>query len=170
MPRIMTNHLKTILTRQFEAALAMLNDCVQKCPPEHWDSPVAKYPFWQVAYHTLCFVDFYLSPSDADFTPHPDLHPRGMAELDDEYPSRRFTREELTTYIHLCRQKAIDTLAAETPETLQAPCAFTGRPLSRVELHIYNLRHLQHHTGQLSSHLRRLDPTLDPRWIGYGWR
>ena len=32
-----------------------------------WDAPIAKYPFWMVAYHTLCYVDCYLSPDNAAF-------------------------------------------------------------------------------------------------------
>ena len=166
----MVEYLRTILTAQFEAALCMAGDCLRKCPAEHWDSPVAKYPFWQVAYHALCFVDFYLSPGEQAFAPRPDLHPRGLAEMDDEYPSRRFEREELLAYVTLCRQKVAAALAAETEESLQAWCAFTGRPLSRGELHVYNLRHLQHHVGQLGAFLRRVDPAIDPRWVGTGWR
>jgi DinB superfamily len=166
----MVEYLRTILTAQFEAALCMADDCLRKCPAEHWDSPVAKYPFWQVAYHALCFVDFYLSPGEQAFAPRPDLHPRGLAEMDDEYPSRRFEREELLAYVTLCRQKVATALAAETEESLQAGCGFSGRPLSRGELHVYNLRHLQHHVGQLGAFLRRVDPAIDPRWVGTGWR
>jgi hypothetical protein len=60
---------------QFEAALAMLNECLHKCPAEHWDSLIAKYPFWMVAYHTLCFVDCYLAPSNEAFEFRPDCTP-----------------------------------------------------------------------------------------------
>ena len=122
----MVEYLRTILTAQFEAALCMAGDCLRKCPAEHWDSPVAKYPFWQVAYHALCFVDFYLSPGEQAFAPRPELHPRGLAEMDDEYPSRRFEREELLAYVTLCRQKVAAALAAETEESLQAWCASGG--------------------------------------------
>jgi hypothetical protein len=165
----MLEYFKTIVARQFEAALCMADDCLRKCPRQHWDAPVAKYPFWQVAYHVLCFVDYYLSPGEAAFTPRPDLHPRGLAELNEEYPSRRFDRDELLDYVSFCRQKLADALAAETQQSLEAWCAFPGRPLSRGELYVYNLRHLQHHVAQLGACLRRIDPTIDPRWVGTGW-
>lgn len=39
--------------------------------------------------------------------------------------------------------------------------------------HIYNLRHIQHHTGALSAYLRRVDPRLQDRaalrWVRMGW-
>lgn len=34
---------------------------------------------------------------------------------------------------------------------------------ARGELHLYNLRHVQHHTGQLSAYLRRIGQV--PRWV-----
>ncbi len=163
----MTDYLKIILSSQFEAALAMFNDCAQKCPPEHWDGKIAKYPFWQVAYHTLCFVDLYLAPNEETFEPRADLHPQGWREFDDEYPSRRFEQREILNYVTLCLEKARQTFAAETAATLAGPSGHKRRTFSRSELHIYNLRHLQHHTGQLSAFLRQVG--ADPKWFSAGW-
>src|SRR5262245_1823988 len=118
----MPDLLKPILLSQFEAALAMLKECIEKCPAAWWDGPapthtIAKYPFWHVAYHTLCFVDCYLSPSDEAFelrTGPDGLHPAGKAELEDEYPSRMFTQAELLRYVEICHAKLHATLG-ETP-------------------------------------------------------
>ena len=165
----MLDHLKQILTAQFEASLCMLNDCIRKCPREHWDGRVAKYPFWHVAYHTLCFTDLYLSPTQAAFQ-FRDIHPNSWGAFNDEHPSRRFTKPELADYVACCRQKAIETLASETAESLQGPSGSPRHSFSRAELHLYNLRHLQHHTGQLGAYLRRMKDTIDPNWIGSGWK
>src|SRR5690349_24432736 len=119
----MLDLIKQTLTNQFEAALCMFNDCVAKCPDAQWDAKVAKYPFWQVAYHTLCFVDLYLS-RDKEAFEFRDVHPCGWKEFDDEYPSRRFLQQELIAYLAICRSKAVQTIAAETPETLAGPSGF----------------------------------------------
>ncbi len=176
----MIDHVREILLGQFEASLCMLNECMEKCPQEHWDGKIAKYTFWQVAYHTLCFVDLYLSPSVESFQRR-DLHPQGWSEpgsswsrFKEEYPSRRFDKRELTEYLAICRQKGIETLASETPESLEHVSGFQWLPFSRGEVHLYNIRHIQHHTGQLSAFLRKVDEALqDPkavRWISTGWR
>jgi hypothetical protein len=167
----MIDQFRHVLTTQFEAALAMLKDCLQKCPAEHWDGAIAKYPFWQVAYHALCYVDVYLSPDNAAWQPRTGpggLHPKGRAELEDEYPSRRFEKSELAEYLAICRQKVHDALAAETPASLAAGSGFAHLPFSRAELHLYNLRHVQHHVGQLSAYIHRLD--LSAGWVKSGWR
>jgi len=162
--------MKTILTAQFEAALCMLNDCIEKCPEEHWDGLIAKYPFWQVAYHTLCFVDCYLTPGgNAAFKPRAEFHPKGMEEYDAEYPSRRFSQAELKAYMAVCREKLGSVMQAETRETLEGPSEFPWLPMTRAELHLYNIRHVQHHTGQLGAFLRKNGVDMG-RWVKRGWR
>lgn len=140
---------------QFDAALCMLDDCIRKCPPEHWDGLIAKYPFWQVAYHTLCFVDLYLSPSEDEFEPRADLHPGGWDEFNQEYPSRRFEPREFIDYLSICREKMHTTIEAETPESLDGASGQLHLPFSRLELRLYNIRHMHSHAGQLSAFLRR---------------
>lgn len=151
---------------QFDAALLMLREALEKCPDDTWNDPVAKYPFWMVAYHTLCFADFYLAPSESAWSPRPDLHPRGMDELNDEYPSREFSREELLAYTTICRKKLRDSLNSETEATLRGPSGFPRYPIPRIEFHLNNLRHIQHHAAQLGTLLRRKG--IDTRWVRQG--
>jgi uncharacterized damage-inducible protein DinB len=163
--------LKTILAAQFEAALAMLNQCLRQCPAEHWEGKIANFTFRQVAYHTLFFADYYLSPSEAEFVLR-DIHLRGGDEREPVL-CKGLDQDEALAYLALCRQKALDALARETRESLEGPSGFARRDFSRGELHLYSLRHVQHHTGQLSAYLRRIDPALVDaeglRWIGSGW-
>src|SRR5262249_39867165 len=165
----MIEYLKMILTGQFEAALCMLNDCVRKCPPEHWDGRIANDTFRQIAYHTLFYVDFYLSPGELAFALR-DLHLRGGDERFSTAPSTGLTRDETLSYLAVCRQKLIETLASETTDSLQGPSGFTRLPFSRGELHLYNIRHVQHHTGQMSAYLRRVVEDGEQWWVATGWR
>lgn len=163
-----TNFLTDTISSQFLASLAMLHDCIRRCPEANWADAVGRYPFWQVAYHTLCFVDLYLEPDETKFQPRPDLHPAGWQEYDGELPSRRFEKDEMLRYVGICREKAVRVFAAETPESLAGPSGHARRTFSRAELHLYNLRHIQHHAGQLSALLRRIGQ--EPVWISAGWR
>jgi uncharacterized damage-inducible protein DinB len=168
----MIDYIKRILADQFEAALCMLNQCIEACPPEHWEGKIANDTFRQVAYHTLFFVDFYLSPGEEAFRLR-ELHQRGGDERN-PYPSVGLTKEETLAYVAVCRQKLTETLAGETRASLEGKSGFSYRLVSRGELHLYNLRHVQHHTGQLSAYVRRLGGTFsDPKvmpWVGTGWR
>ena len=163
----MIEYVKKILSDQFEASLAMLRECVEKCPADHWNSKIAKYEFWHVSYHTLCCTDSYLSTSWEEFRPN-RFHPLGTDELTNEFPSREFSREEISSYLELCRTRVTVMLVKETGDSLERPAEFHWLPsLSRGELHIYNIRHVMHHTGQLSAYLRRL--SIDTDWVKSGW-
>lgn len=163
----MSELMKTMLESQFGAAWTMFTDCIEKCPPEHWDDPVAKYPFWQVAYHTLYCTDGYLARGDDAFVLHKEFHPAGLADIENEYPSRRFTKDELLAYAKYCKAAAQKAFAEETLESLAADSGFQRRNMSRAELYIYNLRHIEHHTGQLSAVVRRAGG--EPKWFSRGW-
>jgi hypothetical protein len=168
----MIDYVKQILTAQFEAALAMMDQCVRACPLEHWEGKIANDSFRQVAYHTLFFVDLYLSPTEQAFTLR-DIHHRGG---DERRPIRSagLSKDDTIDYLTICRHKMNDTLAAESRESLEGPSGFSYRRVSRGELHLLNIRHVQHHAGQMSAYLRRADPALNDAkalpWIGTGWR
>ena len=172
----MTEHLKAILTGQFQASLSMLNQCVRLCPPEHWEGMIANRTFRTIAYHTLFFVDFYLTPREGDFALR-HLHHRGGNELVDGAPLIGLPKDDTVGYVEICRAKLLETMASETAASLAGPSGFSswfrGLAISRGELHLYNIRHVQHHTGQMSAYLRRVDAALKDttalRWVRTGW-
>jgi uncharacterized damage-inducible protein DinB len=169
----MIDYLKQILIGQFEASLAMMKLCVEACPAEHWDGKIANSTFRQVAYHTLFCTDMYLSANEEAFSLR-DLHARGGDERG-EVASPGLSQEETLSYVIICREKMLESLAAETPASLAGSSGFSWRKdVSRGELHIYNIRHIQHHTGQLSAYLRRVKAAGEqPRalpWVATGWR
>lgn len=166
------------LASQLGACLAMIDQCLAACPDDLWDAApprvVGSYPFWMVAYHTLCFVDCYLSPGSAAFAPRtrgenamPPLHPRGLAELEDEFPSRRFERAELRRYVAICAEKVRGTLASETRASLAGASGFSWLAMPRLEAHLYNLRHASHQAGQLTAFLRRFG--VETAWVKAGF-
>jgi DinB superfamily len=163
---------RQILQGQLGAALTMLKQCIEACPEEHWEGKIANGTFRWVAYHTLFFLDLYLSPSEFAFELR-DLHQRGGDEREPiQCPG--LTKAETLAYAEICREKIADTLSGESPESLQGPSGFSWYKISRGELHICNTRHVQHHTGQLSAYLRRVNATHQNErtlpWIKTGLR
>lgn len=165
-------YLNQILLNQFEAALAMLRQCIEACPPEHWEGKIANATFRQVAYHTLFFVDVYLSRGEAAFELR-ELHRRGGDEREDVV-SDGLSQAETLQLLAICLQRVRETLAVESQVDLEGPSGFVRRKFTRGELHIYSLRHVQHHGAQLSAYLRRVAPERFAAdalpWIGSGWK
>lgn len=169
----MLDAFKTLVTRQYEAALSMLKACADRCPDTVWNSRGANYKFCQLVFHTLIFTDLYLGPDVESFRRQP-FHLRNerffgdYEEFEDRAPVRLYDKASILAYLEHCRSKVSEVMEGETTDTLSAR-AGTRRSLSRAELHIYNIRHIQHHAGQLSLRLR-LDTGEGVDWVGSGWR
>jgi len=163
-------YLNNILSSQFEASLCMMHHCIKACPVKHWEGKIVTATVRQIVYHTLFCADMYLSPNAESFKLR-ELHRRGGDERGTTW-SRGLSKPQTLAYLDICRRKARKTLASQTTRILKGPSGF--RKFSRGELHIYNIRHIQHHTGQLSAYLRRVDPTLTDSkllpWVGSGWK
>jgi hypothetical protein len=169
----MLNTYKRLTARQYQAALCTLGLCIDRCPQAAWNEPVAKLKFCQVAFHTLFFTDFYLGPDRASFkqqafhVKNPDFF-RDYEELVRRRQRLLYDKAGVQRYLKHCRAKVSQTIRAETVESLRAPSV--QRPgLTRAELHVYNIRHVQHHAAQLSLRLR-IDFGEDIPWVRYGWR
>lgn len=169
----MLDTLKEVITKQFEAALSTLSACIDECPEAAWNAPVANLAFCQVAFHTLFYADCYLGQnveSLREQTFHRDHKPffRDYEELQDREQKQLYEKASIDTYMEFCRNKVSEVIAVETADTLTARCGIDWLPLSRTELHIYNIRHIQHHAAQLSLRLR-LDAHTNIPWIKSGW-
>jgi hypothetical protein len=168
----MLETVRELLTRQFEAAIATVGLCVEACPEALWDAPVANLTFNQVAFHALFFADYYLGRDkhvgeQAFHRDHPEIF-RDYEELLPRKQTLSYDRPGLQAYLNHCRQKAIDSITSETAESLAGPNGVSGRSISRAELHVYSIRHIQHHAAQLSLRLR-LDAGVEIPWVGSGW-
>ena len=93
--------------------------------------------------------------------------PFTLSELDPEgvLPDRVYSKAELLAYLAHGREKCRVMLSALTEEKAALPCRFERRDMTVLELHLYNLRHVQHHTGQLNLILRQAIASA-PDWVG----
>ena len=172
----MIEYLQNILIAQFEAALSMTKQRIEICPDEHFEGTIGDATFRQLAYHVLFWLDHYLTYHEDAFVMS-EFNLRGG---DERRPilSDGLTKEDVLAYVEFCRQKIRTSIGEETEESLRGgsgfPSIFVKSKPSRGELHLYNLRHLQHHTAQLSTYLRRISDehnlALDLPWIGSGWK
>jgi len=147
---------KTIIWQQFGAAIDMLDNALRACPDELWrdrlwDDPSERpeySQFWYRVYHTLFWLDLYLTGAEEGFAPPA---PFTLIEMDeDDLPERPYTKDELQAYLDYGRRKCQATIEALTDETAQRRCRFDWGEVSFVELQLYSMRHVQEHASQLS--------------------
>ena len=154
--------------RQFGAAIDMLENAMLACPDELWGDRSQRPEFWYLVYHTLFWLDLYLSGSVEGFAPPvpftlDELDPAGLL------PERVYRKDELLRYLEHGRSKCRAALETLTDEQAREPRRFPWRELSVAELLLYSLRHVQHHAAQLNLILRQQTDSA-PCWVGQAKR
>lgn len=162
----MIDFWRAAIRQQFHAAIDMLANAMDACPDSLWlrEGPRA---FWYLAFHTLFFLDLYLSENDeTQFRPPA---PFGLSELERGYvpPERVYRKDELIEYVAHCRKRLDTVLEGMSEDWAASQCPIVFRAMSNGELLLYNMRHVQHHAAQLNMLLRQ---TIDsaPKWVSKG--
>ena len=160
--------IKQAIKSQYHASLEMLKYAIVKCPESLWNDQEHKNKFWHISYHALFYTHLYLQPSEKDFVPwakHRDQHeflgPFPRPPHEEPKIGEPYTQEEVLEYHEICQKQVEDVVASLY---LDAESGFYWLPFGKLELQFYNIRHLQHHTGELGERLGTRGIEVD--WIG----
>jgi hypothetical protein len=154
---------KNLIWQQFGASIDMLENAIVACPDEIWNDRSEEPEYWYLAFHTLFWLDLYLSGAVENFAPPApftldELNPAGVL------PERVYAKEELRTFLRHCRRKCRTTIENSTDEEMNRLCRFGWGEASFAELLLYNMRHVQHHAAQLNLILRQKTDSA-PGWV-----
>jgi len=146
--------IKNAFKSQYTASLKMLRETISKADDALWLNKKYKNPFWHIAYHVLFCTDLYLSEDEDRFSPwekHKDDYESLKQTENKPAIIEPYSRDEIIEYL----DKILNSLKEKIEGTdFNAPSGFYWLPFNKFELQIYNIRHLQHHTGQLIDRLR----------------
>jgi hypothetical protein len=162
---------KAIIKSQYLAALEMLAQAISRCPQNLWADPHDNNQFWNTAYHALFYTHLYLQATEADFQPW-EKHIEGLhsfeilpdSNLEETKNKLPFNKEDLLAYLDLCRQVVRERVPATD---LEAESGFSWIPFNKLQLQFYNIRHIQHHTGELYERLGTR-AKIEVRWVDMG--
>jgi uncharacterized damage-inducible protein DinB len=154
-----------VLRRHLEPTLDMLGQTISACPDALWDARDEGPPFWQYAYHALVGLDFWLSDSLRAFA-FPAFHTREALIESGETPQEALPREQIEAYREQVVAKSRALLDRLTPEALTEEAEFAGNAWTAADRILVQIRHVQHHVGQLNAMLKR-NAVETPGWVGY---
>lgn len=159
----MDNFTKEFVWSQFGAAIDTMENAINACPEEIWSDQKPYHQYWYVAYHTIFWMDYYLSESYEDFKPP---QPYTMSEFDPSglLPERVYTQAEMLSYLGHCSQKARNRINALNDESMKQFYDFKKYKLNIPELLLYTMRHIQHHAAQMNLILRQRTDSA-PGWM-----
>lgn len=152
--------VKETIWKQFGATIEMLENAIVECPPELWDT---EEKFWHKAFHALFFLDYYLSAQPQTFSPPA---PFTLSEFDPSgaLPERVYTKNELLAYAKHCYKKCHKVIVGLDEASAKSRWVNDRKDYSRIEILIYNMRHVQHHAAQLNL-IMRLGANKAPGWV-----
>ena len=156
----MSSFIQEELGKQFGAGLDMLSDSIGTCPDAIWQSDGR---FSQMAYHTLFFLDYYLTKEPIGFSQPSHF---SYSEFEEEPELVIFPKADLIDYLETCKLKARDFIFSLDETQLEKRWINESKTMdfSMLEILLYNLRHVQHHVGQLNLLLRETSQNA-PDWI-----
>jgi hypothetical protein len=161
--------IKEAIRSQYRAALEMLKQAIVRCPDSLWDDRGYQNRFWHVAYHALFFTHLYLQDSEKTFTPWSKGRSQYQYLGSLPWPPHEkpqigepYNKEDVLEYLELCQEQVEENVAALN---LDAESGFHWLPFGKLELQIYNVRHIQQHTGELMERLGTREH-IDVDWVG----
>lgn len=174
--------LKRALKGQYKAGLAMLRDCIAKCPDDVWAAGMPVSPpgdptregaireartFWRVAYHCLFFTHLYAMPREEDFVPW-EKHFAHAKEIwvgpDEEVPPREtaYSQADLLEYLDWMVTQIDGWVDAVDLDSQESGFSWY-KDFPKLDHQILNVRHVGTHTGQLSERL--MLKGIDTDWV-----
>lgn len=164
-------NISSAFRSQYIGALAMLKNSIIACPDEIWNDSKFGNRFWHIAYHSLFFTALYLSPSLEEKVLWDKCrsmyHALSKWESEPDYDPEQnipYTKNELLEFLDFIIER-LHLAFEELP--YDAPSGFPWISFDKFQLHIYNLRHLQHHTGQLTERIKQVTGK-GVGWVGKG--
>jgi len=156
----------------------MLKNIIIICPDKIWQN---EKKIFYMTYHTIIFLDYYLTNPVMDFAPVlpytiGDSNHLPAEAIDDVLPNQFYSKEELLNYLSAIREKCKklitvmpiekfgDRLITDEEITVHDLCPSLVTDYSLIEIIFYNFRHIQHHIGQLNLLLRQ-KANIAAEWI-----
>lgn len=156
----MNKEIQEATWTQFGASIDMLRNAINMCPAENWNT---ESNFWYIAYHTLFWLDYYLTLNPEEFEP-PVPFTLSEFESNGEMPERCYTKQELIGYLEFGRRKCHDLIYSLSDSKASSHYINPTKNYSVYEIILYNLRHVQHHAAQLNLLLRQ-EIDNAPKWV-----
>jgi hypothetical protein len=160
--------LNEVLQKQYEKSFSILRNTITSYDESIWLNNIDyKSPAWQIAYHAIFYTNIYCSSSENDIlqwnktrNDYHDFKKIHKLIKTNEIKLIPYTKNDMIEFIDFVNGNVPFYLLKMKPEDKCWPYWYNE---SQMEFHINNLRHIQHHIGEI---IERHDIKID---IPYRW-
>jgi hypothetical protein len=158
MKKIITDELNNY----FSGVLLMFINSVKEFPSKYWDEAKDKYYIWQHAYHTLYYVDLWMSKSYDDFKIYKgfddDLHEMHIDE------SRVISKEKIIEYFEFVNLKCEKIFSELDDDKIIEEAFFFDKKVKYIKRILGQIRHVSVHIGLINGIMIKYNNKLTD-WI-----
>ncbi len=166
---IRTVTIKTTLKSQYCATFQMLRQSIELCTDDLWFDDSHINQTWWIAYHAIFYTHMYAQINDYTFKrlknhPKPEQFRGTIPWPPRSKPDAPYSRADILDYINFCEANISDWI--DLLDLTDPKCGFWWyKGMGKLEHQFNNLRHIQHHVGQLADRVRNV---VDEggEWIG----
>jgi hypothetical protein len=146
--------LTQALQKQYDKSLNILAEAIGGYDEKLWyDDKAYKSPAWQVAYHALFYANIYASAAEKGIRAWPKARENYQFFGKTPWPpfdkvilEESYSKSDILEFLAFVRENIPRYLEEMRPEERCWPHWYDE---TQLEFHINNLRHIQHHCGEL---------------------
>ena len=145
--------IKKVLQSQYDKCFHIFQETIKNYDKEIWfDEKNYKTPAWQITYHAIFYANIYCSPTEKDIVHWQKeiKHYRDFKKMDEYRKNGEviepYSITDMGEYLEFLKDKVPMYLDSINPEERCWPFWYDE---SQLEFHINNLRHIQHHLGEI---------------------
>lgn len=154
-------NIKGAIESQYYAALSMLQQSIENCPEQLWYAEELVNKYWQVVFHVLFYTHLYLQPSESVFVRWAK-HRGESQSLGKQESVEPYTQADMLEYLAFCREQVDLQVGALD---LAGESGFSWLHFNKLEVQLYNIRHIMQHTGEISGRLFEQEG-IEINWVG----
>ncbi len=159
--------LTAILKRQLDCSLEMLAKAIELCPDDAWTDEARHAPVWEQIYHALFWFNAWLRDWEKPIE-FPEFHIEEALEIK-RRTGKTIDRRQILDYLAKVRADYETFMANVDDAGLLSTTTAFGRPWTKADRILGQVRHIQHHVGYLNAVLSA-SRGVRVHWIGYGER
>lgn len=153
---------KKAIKRQHHLGLAMLRQCIERCPEDFWTSGKHPRTYWRIVYHALYYTYKYLQRNEREFVEWRHHRPKTEHLWGRPGQAEPYSQAQLLEFLAFVDEN-VDSLIDDL-DLDHRTSGFNMYGMPKLALLLLNLRHLQGHVGQLSDRL--MEQGIDVDWLG----
>jgi hypothetical protein len=141
-----------VLKNQFFMSFSMLENIIEICPDDLWNTKKSGFVFWQPIFHTFAGMQYWLRDGNTPFVFEPFIEENVHPELEGE-PEKLLQKEDVKKCCNAARAMGNKWFDGKNDNWIKLPSKIYSNT-TNLEIIASQIRHLMYHIGHCEAIFR----------------